>query len=135
MDFREFRVLAKEAGLAVDQHTYQGPMFVLMLGLTGTLVIPAGREALGKLLDFSKRKDFELRRHIEHLHASTSELEAGRTVVYWQPYDSLPGANPEMRQTVHGQIGYPRVTREDAPRGRVFLKDWLEDEDANPADD
>ncbi len=120
MDFGEFRERAKKRGLAVDQHTFSGPMFQLMTHF-GLLAIPAGRDALADLINFAMDERFQLSACISDLHASVSELKAKVSPVVWVPYDPLPGASPEMQAAVLGQL-WVKVR---APEGRIFLKDWL----------
>jgi hypothetical protein len=115
MDLGEFRERAKQAGLAVNQREYTGPLFVFMFMSRncGALALPAGEASLRLLLDFAKREEFGLFTDIKWHHASRRELDACYSPLIWQPYDPRP-------------VDAIVVSVPKAPEGRVFLKEWFE---------
>lgn len=124
-EFRAFREKAKLAGRAVDQHAYQGPMFVFMTE-HGALAVPAGREQVYQLLEFGDMLKFDLLKLIRNHHASENELESGSTPVIWLEFECERTVHDLWNDMVTQRPSNERREGDAAPPGRVCLSDWLE---------
>lgn len=130
--FRSFRAKAKAEGIVVDQHSYAGPLFLLMMK-EGMLAVPAEAGKIAVLVRFAAdpllRPQPDFLDVLLSLRARKRELERGHTPLPWTPPerdDERPSLGEWMSEQGYKRAGMTVSSDQDGfVRFRAFIRNKL----------